>query len=189
MRFFFKMIVLLGGLFFSSLIWAGNSPVGRSGMVDTQGLPYVHIADYYSNPGESKNDFLLRIGPKLRAYSDKTGFEACGVIATNQQGQFAVVLGSSLSHIGCVNDTTRIPHGMTSTNETIHSHGRNGLRIMATQSDWILMGNPFNPPHYVGGFDLSHFSDQDFEHPGYLATPTGVLYQDGSASSVQQLKP
>jgi hypothetical protein len=164
---------------------ANNSPA--SDRVDTAALPYEHIADLRSGPGESLHAFLRRIAPQLRAYSDKTGFEACGIIGTDGHGGFGVVLGSSHSHIGCANDPAREIDGMTSTGETIHSHGRQGLRIRANAADVIMMGSPIDPPRYMGGFDLMRFSDADFAHPGYLATPSGLLYQAGetAVSAVQ----
>lgn len=181
------MRVMLKGLLFAVVLvfagqrpaWASDSPVGTGGRVDVSALPYEHIADLTSLANETERAFLRRIAPQLRAYSDRTGFEACGVIAADGSGGFGVVLGSNHSHIGCANDPARVPAGMTSTGETIHSHGRPGLRVRATAADWVLMGNPYDPPRYIGGFDLSGFSDVDFSHPGYLATPTGLLYQAG----------
>jgi hypothetical protein len=165
----------------SNPVISSDSPV--AGRVDVSGLPYEHVADLSSTPSESKNAFLLRIAPQLRAYSDRTGFEACGFIATDGQGRFSVVLGSSLSHIGCANDPQRRMSGTISTGETIHSHGRPGLRVRLNAADVLMMGNPSNPPHYVGGSDLSHFSDADFAVPGgYLATPTGLIHQAGAGA-------
>lgn len=174
----FAVVLVVAGL---GSAWASDSPVGSGGRVDVSALPYEHIADLTSLANETEHAFLRRIAPQLRAYSDRTGFEACGVIAADGEGRFGVVLGSSRSHIGCANDPARMPAGMTSTGETIHSHGRPGLRVRATAADWVLMGSPQDPPHFIGGFDLNHFSDQDYEHPGYLATPAGLLYQAGKA--------
>ncbi len=176
---FVALVVLLG--LGSIPANANNSPVGDR--VDTTALPYEHIADLRSLPGETEHAFLLRVAPQLRAYSDKTGFEACGIIGADGHGGFGVVLGSSHSHIGCANDPARVIAGQTSTGETIHSHGRRGLRILATPADVIMMGSPIDPPRYMGGFDLAHFSDADFAHPGYLATPTGLLYQAGQGTA------
>lgn len=177
------LLVLFLGLG-SIPVSANNSPVGDA--VKVSALPYEHIADLRSNAGESEHAFLLRIAPQLRAYSDATGFEACGVIGADGKGGFGVVLGSSHSHIGCANDPARVLAGMTSTAETIHSHGKQGLRIRSNAADVIMMGSPIDPPHFIGGFDLSHFSDADFAHPGYLATPAGLLYQTG-ATHVEQI--
>lgn len=143
-------------------------------------LPYEHIANFTSQPGESEQAFLMRIGPSLRAYSNKTGFESCGVIASDGKGHFGVVLGSNHSHLACVNDESRVPKGMTSTGETIHSHGRQGSFNM-NKSDKILSGidagSGLIPVH---GQILDQFSPTDYASgPGYLATPTGLMYQHG----------
>lgn len=151
--------------------------------VDVSKLPYEHIADFISEDGETEHQFLLRIAPELRKYSDKTGFEACGVIAKNAT-HYGVIVGSSHSHIACLNDSSRIPVGMVFTDETIHSHGKHGLRILVNEADIIFMGNPFDPPRYIGGFSLNDFSDTDYDHPGYLATTDGLIYQHGKGTTV-----
>lgn len=158
-------------------------------------LPYEHIADVTSEPGESENAFLLRIGPQLRAYSDKTGFEACGTIGSDGQGHYGVVLGSSHSHLSCVNYPDRVVAGMTATGYTIHSHGKQGVFSMS-RNDKLLFSVGADPTETTGlspdGMDLvmvhgqllDRFSDSDYESgPGYLATPTGVIFQHGAQTT------
>lgn len=174
----FVALVVLSGL--------GSIPSSaRADEFNGAKVAYQHIADLRSRAGESEHAFLVRIGPQLRAFSDKTGFEACGVIGSDKNGDFGVVLGSSGSRIGCVNDPARVLTGMTSTGETIHSHGRQGSFNM-NHADKALSGlDPFDinliPIH---GADLFHFSPRDYAAgAGYLATPTGLEYQDGRAGS------
>lgn len=182
-----RAILVAGLILAAAMVHASDSPVAMAGTVNVAALPYEAIGQLTSEAGETEQAFLARIAPQLRTYSDRTGFEACGMVATDGASHFGVVLGSNHSHIGCVNDPTRVPDGMTSTGRTIHSHGRQGLRVRATEADWILMGNPQDPPHYIGGFDLSHFSDQDYQQPGYLATPNGLIFQAG-ARQVETIK-
>lgn len=143
---------------------------------------WQHIEDFSSAPGETKEAFLTRIAPALRAYSDKTGFEACGAIGTDGKGAFAVVLGSSRSHIACVSYHNRVAAGMVSTGETIHSHGTTGSfnfnRVdKALYGDGEKVGIILMPAHSQV---LDRFSPTDLAGgPGYLATPTGLIYQAG----------
>lgn len=173
---FISLLVMAVCSFYATSAMADNNHLSQT--VDVSKVPYEHIADYVSQDNETKDSFLLRIAPFLRKYSEKTGYEACGIIAKDNT-HYSVVLGSSHSHIACLNDPSNVLDGMTSTNETIHSHGKHGLRIHTSEADVIFLGNPFNPPKYIGGFDLNHFSDTDFDHPGFLATTTGVIYQSG----------
>lgn len=174
-----QWLAALVGLLFSV---AGSIPAFGVEL-DAARLPYEHIADATSQPGESEQAFLLRIAPQLRAFSDKTGFEACGVIASDGRGAFGVVLGSSLSHLACVNDHSRVPAGMTDTGETIHSHGRQGAFNMS-KADKLLRGIEPGPDLVpVHGQDLGHFSRADYAGgAGYLATPDGLMYQHGDGT-------
>lgn len=156
-------------------------------------LPYEHISNLTSFPGETKSAFLQRVAPSLRAYSDKTGFEACGVIATGPQGGFSVVLGSSHSHLACVNDPSHVLEGYTLTGETFHSHGT-AKQFVVNKADKLLMDPQIADQletarrRMLAGQSLFHFSPADFASgPGYLATPNGVIYQHGENKSVTSL--
>lgn len=160
--------------------------VGPALAQDVSKLPYEHIADYQSQSGESLTVFLERVRPDMRAFSSKTGFESCGAIAQNADGsQFGLVLGSSDGHMGCAVYNDKVPAGMTSTGVTIHSHGRDGV-FKVNKSD-IAMMSPEDAGRLAtarrttfGGQNLFHFSPTDYAGgPGYLATPTGLAYQDG----------
>ena len=149
-------------------------------------MPYKHIGDFNSNLGEGEVAFLERVRPILRAFSDKTGFEACAAIAKDKSGtHFGVILGSTESHLGCAIYPAKVPDGMTYTGVSIHSHG--GTRSFnMSKADKILMG--FNPENInlipVHGQDLYHFSPTDYKSgPGYLATPTGLIFQNGTVES------
>ena len=87
-------------------------------------LDYQRLFEVVSEPGESLDAFALRISPRLRDFSDESEFEACGVIATDGQGGYGIVVGTNRSHIACANFfLSRLPAGMKATEQTIHSHG------------------------------------------------------------------
>jgi len=148
-------------------------------------LDYQRLFEAVSEPGETLDAFVLRISPRLRAYSDATGFEACGVLATDGE-RFGVVVGSNQSHIACANFDRFTPAGMKPTGETIHSHGVEG-RFNANRMDVALQGQHFHGKpgvRSVAGQTLDAFSAMDYDGgPGYLATPTGVIHQAGKGTS------
>lgn len=147
-------------------------------------VDYEFVFEAVSEPGESMDAFAARIGPQLREFSDRTGYEACGVIATDGQ-RFGAVIGSNRSHVACANFSAKVPAGMRATEETIHSHGlERGFR--ANRNDLTLQGQMFAGKaglRGVAGQRLAEFSEMDYEGgPGYLATPSGVLYQSGKGT-------
>ena len=184
-------------------VWAegGSTPNGgiEPGEVQRLNVPGIGRLDYQrlfeavSEPGESLDAFALRIGPRLRAYSDATGFEACGVLATDGQ-RFGAVVGSNRAHIACANFDAFVPTGMKPTGQTLHSHG-NDRPSRANKNDLALMGQQLAAQGGVGkalvtvaGQALDAFSVADFRGgPGYLATPAGLLHQQGSLGSVRDV--
>ena len=153
-------------------------------------VAYQFLFEEISEQGESLDAFALRIGPRLRAYSDETGYEACGVLATDGE-LFGVVIGSNRAHIACANFNALRPMGMKPTGQTIHSHGVDG-RFHANRNDVALQGQFFAGQmgiKGVAGQKLNAFSNMDYEGgPGYLATPTGVIHQQGEGT-VRQVLP
>ncbi len=126
---------------------AGPQPVER---VHIQGLgtvDYEHLFTDTSEPGESMDAFAARLGPRLRQFSDATGFEACGVIASEGQ-RFGAVIGTNRSRIACANFHAKVPQGMTSTGETIHSHGVN-RSVNANVNNVSVNPHPFCRPGFL----------------------------------------
>jgi len=71
--------------------------------------PQVHqLRTMTSAPGQSKVAFLVDVAHWMRSWSDKTGFEACGEIATDGS-RYGVVITTSKSHFGCAIDNTLLP--------------------------------------------------------------------------------
>lgn len=148
-------------------------------------VDYEFILEARSEPSETMDEFAVRLGSKLREFSDRTGYEACGVIATDGQ-RFGAVIGSNRSHVACANFSTKVPAGMTATEETIHSHGRD-RGFNANRNDLTLQGQLFQGQvglRGVAGQNVREFSQMDYEGgPGYLATPNGVIHQRGRGTS------
>lgn len=171
---------------------AAAAEVERLNVTGIGGLDYQRLFEVTSDPGETLDAFALRIGPKIRAYSDETGFEACGVLATDN-ARFGVVIGTNRSHIACANFKEFIPAGMVPMKQTIHSHGTD-IPFKPNHSDHALSGTQLNkvglgrnsgrPLSIMRGQTLDEFSDADLTGgPGYLAAPAGlVLFQDGSGA-------
>lgn len=154
-------------------------------------LPYEHVSDQVSQPGETKQAFLLRMAPVLREWANQTGMEACAEIGASDDGRYGLVVGTNHSHLGCVIDPNRVLPGMHATNETIHTHGR-GNAFSPNAADMVMMDaqtaqrvdavRAMRRP-LLGGQTLNRFSAADYASgPGYLATPTGLIYQHGEGT-------
>lgn len=102
-------------------------------------VDYEFLFEVVGQEEQTMDDFASEIGPRLREFSDRTGFEACGVIATDGQ-RFGAVIGSNRSHVACANFSSKVPAGMRDTGETIHSHGRE-RGFKANRNDLTLQGH------------------------------------------------
>lgn len=183
----FGVILATGPGFFlisSTLAHADDLGVNaRMQADDASSLPYAHLEDYISQPGETKIAFLTRVGAELRKYADHTGFEACGAIASDGT-RWGVVIGSSHSHIGCAIYPDKLPPGMTFTGESIHTHGRKNFSFIMNKADLAFTNTPDPEPVRMQSGDVFHFSSPDYVAPGYLATPDGLLYQHGPGTEL-----
>lgn len=179
MRFFLLLALLLSGFAF-----AGGAPPSSAEAVDVRRLPYTQLFEAQSEGGESLDTFMARIAPRLRAWSDETTLEACAAIATDGE-RYAVIVGTSQSHLGCAIYSAKVPAGFRFTGESIHSHGGKA-RFKMNRADRIFAGVPEDVRSQsqrgtVYGQDLEKFSEIDLGGTaGYLATPSGVIYQDGA---------
>lgn len=146
-------------------------------------VSYEQLFEDQSQEGETLDAFMLRVAPKLRAYSDKTKYEACAAIASDGQ-RFGVIVGTNRAHVACAVLHEQVPEGMKTIGESIHSHGGEGS-FSSTRSDMALMGPALAQAKSLGkrkvvhGQVLDQFSEVDFQAgPGYLATPDGLLHQN-----------
>jgi hypothetical protein len=142
--------------------------------------PFVELGALDSRPGESKVDFLLRVGRILDAFTGRTRHEACGAImkAPNAEA-WRVRLITNRSQLACV----RIifpEQGFEPTRETIHSHpigGKwsEGLRITTNAMDLRLRGR-WPCGTRIGVLDKD-FSPGDIQNgAGYLIARGKLLY-------------
>lgn len=141
-------------------------------------IEYQRLFEEISQPGEDLDAFILRLGPRMRAFTDRAGFEACGLLATDGQ-RFGVVVGSTLAHAACGSFLEAVPEGMTPTGETVHSHRAGGV-YRANESDHILTGVRVGARFSAGSPD--EFSREDYHTPGYLVGARGVWHQAGRRS-------
>lgn len=163
-----------------------ENPVEQISVKGLGVVTYQRLFEAVSEPGETLDAFVLRVSPRLRAFSDETGFEACGVLASDGE-RFGVVVGTSHAHIACVNLSVYRPEGMTSVNKTLHSHGSEG-KFKPNRADLALQGQHMSGRYKrlntVHGQKLDEFSDDDVRSgAGYLAGTQGrVYFQDGGAA-------
>lgn len=156
--------------------------VERIRVTDAGTVEYQRLFRVQSEPGESLDTFMVRIAPRLVAFSEATGFEACGAIGSDGS-RFGVVIGSNRAHVACASFNRHMPEGMTPVGQTIHSHGNGAARL--NRNDLRFLGLPEGPRSQrmfgtVYGQDRYRFSERDKSGgPGYLATPTGLLHHDG----------
>ena len=182
MRFFnFLAGGLLALLAFPSLADDTAGPVERVQIRGVGSVEYQRLFEAVSEPGEAMDAFVLRIAPRLRAYSDETGFEACGVLATDGE-KFSIVVGTNFGYMVCVNSSTFVVDGFRHAGATLHTHGRQG-RFTPSRADRLLMAESFAGQRaslaVVHGQALNAFSDADIRSgAGYLAGSDGrVFYQ------------
>lgn len=185
-----SILVAGSSIFGAAMAQEPDEPVKRLNIPGIGMVPYQKLFEDHSRAGESLDQFMSRIGPRLRAYSDRTGYEACGVIARGGD-TYGVIVGTNHAHIACVNAHSFVPAGMTSINETIHSHG--GERpFRPNRADKALMGEfLLAKPGDVSarGQTLDAFSPVDFSGgPGYLAIPFGrLLHQSGQKGTIREV--
>lgn len=172
---FWLVLALLASLAFPAIAHEAAGPIERLKIRGLGTVEYQHLFTQVGEPGESLDAFMVRVAPRLRDYSDATGFEACGVLATDGE-RFGVVVGSTRAHAACGSFLEAVPAGMETTGETIHSHREGGL-YRANENDRALLGLRPGSRFKTGPAD--EFSHEDFHAPGYLVGATGVWHQAG----------
>ena len=73
---------------------------------DVNDLPVSQVATYHSMAGEGLSAFIKRIAPEFASYTERTGHEACAMVAVTKKendgtvdGAFSVMMGSIGSQI------------------------------------------------------------------------------------------
>lgn len=100
------------------------------------GYETTHLGDFVSESGESLESFMIKVAPNLEEYTKKTGYEACGAIASDGE-RFSIQLFSDNVPQGCAIRTSAVMDGFTFINETLHSHPwQQLLRIDSKAKAW-----------------------------------------------------
>lgn len=173
---------LRAALFSLGFLVALPAPAALVSMGDqTLEIQEVGAGTLVSHSGESLVDFLKRVGPDFRAFTLKTGFEACSKIWQNpDSGLWAVRPTTTQAHIGCVITNWKPEgEGWVMTHDSVHSHPvRESYRV--NEADAWFQGNvvPVGTRSHTDG-DV--FSSRDFRAgSGYLVAPDDhLLYQHG----------
>lgn len=144
-----------------------SNPVERLDVKGIGRLEYQHLFTETSQDGENLDAFVVRIAPRLLAYSEATGLEACGVLAKDGE-RYGVKVGSNRAHAVCVNMRLFLPEGMTSVAQTLHSHpSGSSYRVNAQDRLFLGMLTPlrsiqergrpgFSPEDFSSGAGLGH---------------------------------
>lgn len=150
--------------------------------------PPDYLFEAVSNSGEPLDAFILRAAPALNSYTKKSGFEACGVIASDAKtGRFAVRINSTKGAMSCGMFRSNVPDGFVATDMTVHSHPERRI-VMPTAGDvayfeahpigtrMVKQGRPENLGNAL-------FSSTDYRSgPGYLVSKGRLWFQAGPDS-------
>lgn len=150
-----------------------------------QKAPFLELGAMDSAPGESFDDYIVRVAQAMDAFTKQTNHEVCGVILVNEQGDaWRVRLTTNRSHISCVMVTFDEP-GYKRLGPDIHSHPRVPGGIAANSQD--IERNPrFACGQTMVVFDET-FSEKDLSRgPGYLVSRNRLLFQRGKEFPFQQ---
>jgi hypothetical protein len=141
----------------------------------------TELSTLTSLPDEGRTAFIKRVAPEFVAYTERTGHEACGVVAVLANGAdgvnptFSIRMSTLDSQIACKN--LEPAAGYVSMGDTIHSHPlKRSVRL--TARDAALRGNPAGQLR-TEGLNNCRFSDQDYTQKGYLIACGKVMYQTG----------
>lgn len=149
-------------------------------------LYYQRLGAFVSQPGETQDRFMTRVGSFLAYYTQSTGWEACGLIQEKQDGEgWAVRLITNGSQIGCAQIKFDVP-GYVNTDLGIHSHpAKHSVRV--SLQDQRLASGPMCGSHRR--VFPNAFSERDYHNgAGYLVIPEGfarparLLFQQGKGT-------
>lgn len=178
-----KTILSAAILAFAASFSAGAHDLNVS---DVNDLPVSQVATFHSMAGEGLSSFIKRIAPEFASYTERTGHEACGMVAVTAgendgttDGAFSVVMGSIGSQIAC--KAPEIEAGYNSFGRSIHSHPQKRV-VKLTAVDMKARGTPAGKLR-TENLNNCEFSDQDYTAPGYLVTCDKVLYQNGRGTA------
>lgn len=164
------------------------APVLAHGPQEVQVKAHL-LGSHVSEPGETKEMFVLRVAAEMQRWTDLTGNEACGVLATDGQ-RWGVSLTTQQAQVLCFFAREVVPAGMTATGENIHSHptpDKGHLRITAETrqvlrdvGDRVLLKRVKDANGGRLRVEVEGFSTDDYAAgPGYLVVNGRLYFQAG----------
>jgi len=146
-------------------------------------IQVTEVGSVFSQPGETRSDFVKRASQDFVAYTAKTGHEACGVVSVLKDGAdgvrptFSIKIVTLGSQIACGTRKEDVVDGYVSMGDTAHSHPeKRSIRLTAV--DMLLRGNPAGQLR-TESVNNCRFSGQDFKQSGFLFACGKVFYQNG----------
>lgn len=148
--------------------------------------PFVELGAMDSEPGESVDEFLVRVAQAMDVFTRRTHHEACAVIMSHTTEQaWRVRMTTNRSHLSCTMVEFEEP-GFVRWGPDIHSHPRvpGGIRV---NSQDVLRNPSFKCGQTAIVFD-EKFSGRDLDRgPGYLVSRGRLLFQKGRDYPFRQL--
>lgn len=185
----FRLTVLMAVCVFASLALVGIPPARAAAPQAYKVTAWV-VGTYTSEVGADKGAFVLKVAEALKAWTDKTGTEACGPIVRTASGALQVTLTTEKSQVVCL-ISTQAPAGVTLTGDSIHSHPTDGGRrkVRLTTRDLAAL-RALGRSGFVSmlqNLDIRQvdaepdtFSPDDYATgSGYLVVGSRLLYQHG----------
>lgn len=162
-------------------------------------FPLVELGAMDSNTGESKSDFLLRVGSVLHSFTGRTGHEACSAIMESDNSTsdstptYRVRLITNRSQVSCLR-VMFDEEGFKYTGETIHSHPFSHNHSKDSYKNHDLRAN--RADQRLAGFSCgmrltisdATFSPRDIENGGgYLVARGKLLYLDNPTENIVEV--
>ena len=178
----FALIGLMA-LSFSSLA----TPFTTRVAVGDRVLPAALLETIHVEGGDA-DTAAMAAAQVIHRYTQQTGFEACATMCKTATGWVIQPLSVG-SHTACPvvrqcpDSVQAYPSGLS-----IHSHRPAGT-YRANRADMAMMGLSHAGGNVVRGDKPERFSDEDFQAPGYMVTPSGDLWFQAGPSAVRRVIP
>lgn len=144
-------------------------------------LRFAPIKDLRQIKGESKQQFLIRVGAELNKFSTVTNYEGCGRLARHADGSYSIRLHTNLSHKGCIVLSSYVLADFEPINDLIHSHPVRSP-VVFTKDDAVLAKGEAYAGMRVDVVTKT-FSLQDYDiGAGWLVADGKLMWQNGKGT-------
>lgn len=152
------------------------------------GVKQHHIGTLVGSRPSTLSAFVLGAAPWFEKNNQDDGdYESCGEIGVAKDGTYAMVWVTEHAHTRCAVISDELPPGFRATGITMHVHPY-GRSVILNKNDVILSDMSMDEVGAVFRLQPRHtttFSNEDYASgPGFLATRSGAIFQNGSASTV-----